>query len=134
MVEVYSPIKKRKATLIVDDEDDILSLLERFLKNYDVKVVKANNGDQALFKLENEKFDLVFLDYKMPGIDGLSVLESMRNKSKMNSATPVVIVSGYLDKEVIPKFAPYKISGAITKPIEKDKFELLTNKFLKKKQ
>ena len=66
--------------LIVDDNDDIrmaLSLLLRELNDCDVTV--APDGLACLELLANEQFDVMFLDYKMPGIDGLGVLQRLRN-------------------------------------------------------
>ena len=64
--------------LIADDEDSLRWVLEKGLTQagYDVKTVK--DGASAIRALEAEAFDLVFLDIKMPGIDGLTVLVRLR--------------------------------------------------------
>ena len=77
--------------LIVDDEIEFASLLDAELgKSYDVTI--SNSGEDAISRLSKEKFDVVLLDYKLPGISGLSVLERM-NEQKID--TPVIFFTAY---------------------------------------
>ena len=81
-----------KRILIVDDEKNIRMTLKHCLvdQNYDIDM--AVNGDEALDLLENSTFDLVLLDIKMPGLDGMKVLEHLRNNG--NDVT-VIMMTAY---------------------------------------
>ena len=65
--------------LIVDDEQDLTQLLKRSLEpEMECRVKTASNGEDALRMVDSEAFDLVLLDMKMPGMDGLELLERIR--------------------------------------------------------
>lgn len=75
--------------LIVDDEKELRDILEDILVKENYKVTQAINGEAALDKLYEEKFDLVLLDVMMPGLDGWSVLREMRTMEY----TPVIMLT-----------------------------------------
>ncbi|MDP2381597.1 MAG: response regulator [Nitrospirota bacterium] len=77
--------------LVIDDEQGIRDLLDTLLcrKGYDVVV--AENGQKGLDLFRREHPDVVVLDLKMPGMDGLTVLRQVRN---INPKQPVIILTG----------------------------------------
>jgi len=64
--------------LVVDDDERLQTLISSYLEQNDVSPVSAKNGRRALDLLEREAFDAVLLDVMMPGMDGLSVLKTLR--------------------------------------------------------
>ena len=66
--------------LIAEDEKTQRDLLEGFLKKEGFSVEAAANGREAIQKLEGDFFDIVFLDYKMPELDGLQTLREIRRR------------------------------------------------------
>ncbi len=66
--------------LIVDDEKDMLSSLKRHFRRYPYEVLLAENGDEAMDCLSRQKVDLMLLDLKMPGKDGMTVLREAKEK------------------------------------------------------
>jgi DNA-binding response OmpR family regulator len=64
--------------LVVDDDERLYALIASYLEQNDVSPVSALNGRRALELLEREGFDAVLLDVMMPGMDGLSVLKTLR--------------------------------------------------------
>ena len=78
--------------LVVDDEAAIRDSLKMTLEYEGYEVVGAATGQEGLALVEREAPDLVLLDVKMPGMDGLEVLERLR---AMNDALPVVVISGH---------------------------------------
>lgn len=75
--------------LIADDESEILEVLEMFLENDGLSVIKANNGLEALNAVNQGKIDMAIIDIMMPEIDGLKLLKKIRKKSNI----PVLILS-----------------------------------------
>ena len=65
--------------LLVDDEVELLDSLKRILSRRDMEVHWADRGEEALTILEQSRVDVVVLDVKMPGMDGLEVLDHIRN-------------------------------------------------------
>ncbi len=78
--------------LVIDDEAPIRDSLKMTLEYEGYEFVGAATGQEGLALVEREAPDLVLLDVKMPGMDGLEVLERLRN---MNESLPVVVVSGH---------------------------------------
>ena len=80
--------------LIIDDERSIRNTLKEILEYEDYKVVLAENGEQALAILESgkEQIDTIFCDIKMPGIDGIEVLDKIQ---EMGLDIPVIMISGH---------------------------------------
>ena len=66
--------------LLVDDEKNIRLTVSRALGPLEMPVETASNGEEALQKLEEEGFSLLLLDLKMPGMDGMDVLERVRRR------------------------------------------------------
>ena len=70
--------------LIVDDEKDIIDLLSYNLKKNDFNVISANNGKEALLKLNNS-IDLIILDIMMPEMDGYETCKSIKSKTEFKN-------------------------------------------------
>jgi DNA-binding NtrC family response regulator len=92
--------------LLVDDEPNILSALRRCLASIDVgeldgealKVEAFTSPEQALERSEEQDFDLVISDYRMPSMDGVEFLSAMM---ELQPAVPRMICSGYADRDAI---------------------------------
>jgi DNA-binding NtrC family response regulator len=81
-----------KKILIVDDSRNIRITLKRCLEDDNFEVDYAMNGEEAIEKLTKEEFDLVFLDLKLPVMDGMEVLRKIRD---MGNDVYVVIITAY---------------------------------------
>jgi len=81
-----------KTILVVDDDENVRLLLEAELTLEGYEVVLADNGLTALKKIKEETPDLVILDLKMPDINGLEVLRTIR---KENKELPIIICTAY---------------------------------------
>jgi CheY-like chemotaxis protein len=82
---------KKKRVLVVDDEAAIIRIIGTSLRLMGYDVITASCGRDALKLSETEKPDIMLLDIFMPGMDGLEVLETLRQKSKM----PVIVFSAH---------------------------------------
>ncbi len=83
---------KEFKVLMVDDEEDFVTTLSERMKMREVDSEVALDGEQALQRVEDEIPDVMVLDLKMPGIDGLEVLRRVR---KAYPQIPVVILTGH---------------------------------------
>ena len=80
--------------LIVDDERAIRNSLKEILEMENYQVETAENGAEACTKAEKEKYDAVFCDIKMPGMDGVEVLQKLIGDGV---ETPIIMISGHAD-------------------------------------
>ena len=78
--------------LITDDEKSIRNALKEILEFEDYGTLEAENGEQALELIESEAIDLVMLDIKMKGMDGIEVLEKIK---ELKPELPVIMISGH---------------------------------------
>ncbi|MBN1884511.1 MAG: sigma-54-dependent Fis family transcriptional regulator [Candidatus Krumholzibacteriota bacterium] len=110
-----------KRVLIVDDEASIRSSLERLLSFEKFKTFTAPDGEKALEVVAGERIDLVLLDIKMPGMDGLEVLQKI---GRMRSDLPVVIISGHGTIQTAVEATKLGAFDFIEKPIDLERLLL----------
>ncbi len=96
-----TPEKKIKV-LLIEDEPEVLELYRLKLSLDDYNVITAKNGKEGLKKALTDSPELIFLDIKMPEIDGFEVLKRLRESSKTKNI-PVVILSNFDEQEMIEK-------------------------------
>jgi DNA-binding NtrC family response regulator len=96
--------------LCIDDDPTILMLYRSVLAEYGYQVVIALDGGHGLDLLARHSFDVVVVDYKMPGMDGEAVI---REISKRELNIPVILISG---SDSIPKEVMSSIQGFLQKP------------------
>jgi len=83
--------------LIVDDEQTYRLILSQTLKGCGHQIESCESGDAAIDLLKKNRYDVVLLDYKMPGTSGINVLQWMYG---MKMDTPVIIITGYGSEEI----------------------------------
>lgn len=101
--------------LLLEDDAILGDLIFNSLvdKNFDAK--HAEDGEEALEFVENEKFDLLILDINVPGISGLELLKSIREYS---ITTPVIMITAYQDTEHLKKGFDFGCDDYIKKPFD----------------
>ena len=82
--------------MLVDDENDFLETLAKRLEKRNLNVLKANDGETALEMIRQTTVDVVALDMRMPGMDGIAVLQSIK---AFDPAIEVVILTGHANIE-----------------------------------
>jgi DNA-binding NtrC family response regulator len=101
--------------LIIDDEKPIRNALRDILEYEKMQVEDASTGTEGLQKLEKEKYELILCDIKMPGIDGIEVLEKIMEKGY---GTPVVMISGHGTIETAVEAVKKGAFDFIAKPLD----------------
>ncbi len=115
--------------LAVDDELDMLSLLKMMVEGYtDHQVVLTNNPLEARDMLEKEQFDLVLTDLKMPGLDGLELLEFVRQKDE---DALVLVITAFGSLETAEEAMAKGAFDYITKPFRKEQLLLAIDKAMR---
>ena len=83
----------KKRVLVVEDEEDALTLYRDSLAASGFEVTGATNGQEALDELSKGKFDIVLLDIVMPVLDGIETLRQMKADKNKFGTMPVVMLS-----------------------------------------
>ncbi len=108
------PKEDSKTILWVDDEIDLLSAHIIFLRDRGYNMVEAANGDDALEIVSKGGVDLVLIDEMMPGRDGLSTLEGIKD---INPHLPVIMVTKSEEEHLMNEAIGKKIDDYLTKPV-----------------
>lgn len=118
-----------QSILIVDDRNENLTALETLLERPDVRLLKSDNGNEALKLLLRYDVALVLLDVNMPGMNGFEMAELMRRNKKTQSI-PIIFVTAHGDKRHV--FRGYEVGAVdfLAKPIERDVLISKVNVFL----
>ena len=106
--------KNRKSVLIVDDDPLQLKELSEFLSTLNVECLEEQNGYGAINCIKKHHPDLILLDIKMPGLDGIEVARLI---GKLQPSPSIILMSGHADCVRDANNAGLHIFGVIDKPI-----------------
>lgn len=122
-------MEKITKILLVDDDSDYLEVTQLMLMDEGYDVIPAINGEDGVTKYRESEPDIVFLDIKMPGIDGY---ETFFRIKKVDEDARIVFASSYaLENEKYKKTKEMNLCGIINKPAEFDEYEKMIKKFAK---
>jgi CheY-like chemotaxis protein len=110
-----SPASRPLLVLVVDDNETNRLILSRTVEAFGATVRTAENGLEALDRIREEPFNLVFMDIAMPVLDGL---EATRQARARGHDVPVVAVTAHYSHGDEPKLRAAGFNGLIPKPFE----------------
>ena len=122
---------QKLSILVVDDGQSQREMLRDFLRSEGHTVTEADNGEKALNTVLGGHFDLILLDYKMPGMDGLQVLKEVK---QINPEIDVIIITAYGTIETAVEALKAGAIDYITKPVELDELIILVNRIAERRQ
>ncbi len=108
--------------LIIDDDQVTTAVIEEYLVDFGLKVIKAQNGDAGIGIMKKSNPDLILLDIMMPGKDGIQILKEIKLTPGLSN-TPVLLLSAVDRTNIKVKGLELGADDYITKPV--DKAELL---------
>lgn len=113
--------------LVVDDEEGARELFNTILTDEGYEVTLAVDGQEALTCMQSDPYDLVVTDIKMPGMDGLQLLQEIR---KAGSRADVIMVTAYGEVESYLKAMSLGAAEYINKPIRIKELKRIVHKVL----
>lgn len=113
--------------LWVDDEIDLLKPHILFLEKKNYVVITCNSGTEAIDIIDEENFDIVFLDENMPGLTGLETLNEIKNKREN---VPVVMITKSEEEYIMEEAIGSKIADYLIKPVNPNQILLSLKKIL----
>ena len=121
--------------LVLDDEKGLCEDMKEFFAYRGYKVFAATSGEQAISIIKKEKLDILVLDIKMEGIDGLNVLKVAKEKDPKVKA---IMVTALRDEDIKRQALDIGASEYVTKPFSYEKLETLiihmVNEILKERE
>lgn len=118
--------------LLVDDSDEFRELVAAYLKSFPCEIGQASDGTSAFQMMKAENFDIVFMDYKMPHMDGATATKLFREWEQKSGKKPlrIVALSAFSRKQDMDDFFSAGCDEYLTKPIKKmDLIEALETMF-----
>lgn len=123
-------MSEAKKILVVDDEKQINETLNRVLKNRGHQMFSAFDGDEAIKILNENNIDLMLLDMRMPKVDGLAVIKTVK-ENKLR--TKIIVITGYADT-FLQKAKQLGVDGFFVKPVRLDAILKRMEELLKDKK
>lgn len=118
----------KKKVLIVDDQNGIRVLLMEVFSNEGYETYQASNGKLALEIARTHSPDLVLLDMKIPGMDGLDILKHLKN---IDPSIKVIMMTAYGELDMIKEATDLGALMHFTKPFDIDELRMAVNTELK---
>ncbi len=114
----FKPVLDSDSILVVEDDPGVREMLCRQLRKEDWKVIEAENGREALIKLQNHEPKLILTDLMMPEMDGFELVHRLKQHQKWNSI-PVIILTA----KTITAKDRQKLHGGVSKIFEKGSYQ-----------
>jgi len=117
--------------LVVEDNLINQRLIQILLKEYNIAVSTASNGNEAVEKCEKNRFDIVFMDIDMPEKNGILATNEIKERVNLNGKTPIVALTAMAmegDKEMLLNEG---LDDYLSKPLTREKLENILDKYLK---
>lgn len=119
--------------LVVDDTAMNLTVVKGLLKATQIRIDTAESGYEALNLVAKEKYDIIFLDHRMPGIDGIETLKRMKElDGNLNGGVPVVSLTANAISGAKKIYMDAGFDDYLTKPIDSHQLEAIIIKYLSK--
>lgn len=109
-----------RTILVIDDEQPTLKMFELYLGAYGYRVLVAASGEEGLAAFDAEIPPIVLTDIKMPGMDGLQVLQALKAR---RPATEVIVITGHGDTDLALAALALRATDFIDKPIRRETLE-----------
>jgi len=106
---------RERNILVIDDEEVLLNVFERYLTGAGMEVTTTSNGEEALRLCREGRYEFILLDYVMPGLSGINLL---RQVHKLSPKSRVVVISGSRIPEKDMKELETYTSKVLMKPVE----------------
>ena len=117
--------------LLVEDEPLIRDSLQRFFANEECTIMAAETGEDALEIIKGNTCDIVIIDYRLPGMDGL---EFLKRAQRLNARFKKILITAYMTEPVIAEAFRLGVHEFIEKPFAMEDLEEVLVRILEKKK
>ena len=126
-VQLFAPEAR---VLVVDDIDINLYVAEAMLESFEIGATLAQSGKEAIERVKESDFDLIFMDHMMPDMDGIAAAKAIRALGQEHGKAPIVMLTANVVGEARTMFASEGMDDVLPKPLEADKMAAVLKKWL----
>lgn len=117
--------------LVVDDNNVNLIVFTKLIGLSQIKPVKAKSGEECIELCKKEKYDIIFLDHVMPGLDGIETLKLIKSEDdNLNKETPIIALTANAISGARETYLEAGFTDFLTKPINIEKLNDILKKYL----
>jgi excisionase family DNA binding protein len=122
------PVETKASILVIDDEEVVRLLFKDTLEGLGHRVITAEAASKGLELVKQRDFALVFLDLKMPGMDGAKLFRQIKT---LKPKLPVIIITGYPDSDIMARALAQGPFGVMNKPFDESDIVKAVDNFLR---
>ncbi|HVI75339.1 MAG TPA: response regulator [Anaeromyxobacteraceae bacterium] len=115
--------------LLIEDDDDNRELMGEVLQDAGYEVVLVASGAEGLRTLAEQSIDVIVTDLGMPGMGGLEVAQAAK---EIAPSVPVVVITGFADREDIKRARGREIDAVLVKPVDPDALTSVVDQMVKR--
>jgi len=123
--------QSKKRILIIEDDDEMRSLLKDFIEEEGYEADSVEKGTYAFRKLITDSFDLIITDIRMPGYSGLEILPELK---RLQPRIPIIVITAFGSEEVYRKALLRGANAYLEKPIHFHKLKELIQEIISTKE
>jgi len=117
----------KKRILVIEDDEEMRSLLKDFFEEDGFEIDSVSNGSEAFRKIAREPFDLIITDIRMPGLTGLDILPGIK---KLQPEVSIIVITAFGSEEVSRKAFDRGATAYLEKPILFNKLRTLVHEMV----
>lgn len=117
----------KKRILVVEDDEEMRSLLKDFFEEDGFEIDSVGNGSEAFRKIAREPFDLIITDIRMPGLTGLDILPGIR---KLQPKVSIIVITAFGSEEIHRKALDRGATAYLEKPLLFNKLRTLVHEMI----
>ncbi len=121
---------EKRRILIIEDDEEMRSLLRDFFEEEGFETDSVSNGSEAFRVLVREVFDIVITDIRMPGLTGLDIIPGVR---KLQPETTIIVITAFGSGEVHRKAMERGANSYLEKPLRFDELKKMVHELLSSK-
>ncbi len=130
IVNIIESALRKTLILVVDDSFADRETLKNILEERGHKIVTASTGAEALARVKEKRFDIIFLDVRLPDIDGAQLFEQVK---ALDSEVAVIMMTGYSEEELVRRAISHGAYTCIYKPFNVDKILALVGEISRRR-
>ncbi len=132
-IDIKSIVFEKATILVVDDVEENRQLVIAALKNFDLEIIEAENGEEAINRLRNVNFDLILMDLRMPIMDGYEAATIIKENEKLRKIPLIALTASVMGKD-FEKVTDFGFDGYLRKPVILEDLIIEMTKHLKYKK
>jgi PAS domain S-box-containing protein len=122
--KLFVPVADLKGikVLVVDDNFSSRQILKDILESFTFEVESTASGEEGLTEFESaaaidQPYDLVIMDWKMPGMDGIEASKRIKNHTNIDKVPPIIMITAYGSEEIMHQAEQLRLEGLLFKPV-----------------